>query len=205
MRSACEPACRRVRTEEKPVAICRLKRVAADNKGDITAYMPRVPTVKNGKRIALIGAGPASLAVARDLLPLGYEVHLFEKDAAGGGMMRTQIPAFRLPAAVLEEEVDRILDMGVICHFGQEITSFKSMLDQGFDAYFIGTGAPRDAISPIFRAVKPLHRTFISASTGCRVWRSGTPPASTARSSCSAAAIPQWIAVVRRAGSAPNR
>ncbi len=139
----CEPACRRVRTEEKPVAICRLKRVAADNKGDITPYLPRVPSVKNGKRIALIGAGPASLAVARDLLPLGYEVHLFEKDSKGGGMMRTQIPAFRLPAAVLEEEVDRILDMGVICHFGHEITSFKSMLDQGFDAYFIGTGAPR--------------------------------------------------------------
>ena len=139
----CEPACRRVRTEEKPVAICRLKRVAADNKGDIRGYLPRVPTRKNGKRIALIGAGPASLAVARDLLPLGYEVHLFEKDPAGGGMMRTQIPAFRLPAEVLEEEVDLILNMGVICHFGQEITSMKAMLDEGFDAYFVGTGAPR--------------------------------------------------------------
>ncbi len=139
----CEPACRRVRTEEKPVAICRLKRVAADNKGDITPYIPRVPKVKNGKRIALIGAGPASLAVARDLLPMGYEVHLFEKDPKGGGMMRTQIPAFRLPAAVLEEEVDLILDMGVTSHFGHEITSFKALLEQGFDAYFVGTGAPR--------------------------------------------------------------
>lgn len=139
----CEPACRRVRTEEKPVAICRLKRVAADNKGDISDYMPRVPTVKNGKKIALIGAGPASLAVARDLLPLGYEVHLFEKDPSGGGMMRSQIPAFRLPIEVLEEEVDQILDMGVECHFGEEITSMKAMLDQEFDAYFVGTGAPR--------------------------------------------------------------
>ena len=107
----CEPACRRVRTEEKPVAICRLKRVAADNKGDITAYMPRCRR-KNGKRIALLGAGPASLAVARDLLPLGYEVHMFEKDPGGGGMMRTQIPAFRLPMEVLEEEVDLILEHG---------------------------------------------------------------------------------------------
>ncbi len=139
----CEPACRRVRTEEKPVAICRLKRVAADHKGDISAYLPRVPTRKNGKRIALLGAGPASLAVARDLLPLGYEVHMFEKDPAGGGMMRSQIPAFRLPADVLEEEVDIILNMGVECHFGHEITSMKDMLDLGFDAYFVGTGAPR--------------------------------------------------------------
>ena len=139
----CEPACRRVRTEEEPVAICRLKRVAADNKGEITHLLPEVPKQKNGKRVALIGAGPASLAVARDLLPLGYEVHLFEKDAKAGGMMRTQIPAFRLPAEVLEEEVDIILDMGVIPHFGQEITSMKALLDEGFDAYFVGTGAPR--------------------------------------------------------------
>ena len=139
----CEPACRRVRTEEKPVAICRLKRVAADHKGDIRPYLPRVPKRKNGKRIALLGAGPASLAVARDLLPLGYEVHLFEKDPAGGGMMRSQIPAFRLPADVLEEEVDFILNMGVECHFGYEITSMKDVLAMGFDAYFVGTGAPR--------------------------------------------------------------
>ena len=139
----CEPACRRVRTEEKPVAICRLKRVAADNKGDVTPFMPRVPRKKNGKRVALIGAGPASLAVARDLLPLGYEVHLFERDPVGGGMMRSQIPAFRLPIEVLDEEVNRILDMGVICHFGHEVTSMKAMLDEGFDAYFVGTGAPK--------------------------------------------------------------
>jgi hypothetical protein len=101
----CEPACRRVRTEEKPVAICRLKRAAADLKGDITPYLPRVPTQKNGKRIAIVGAGPASLAVARDLLPQGYDVHMFERDPYGGGMMRSQIPAFRLPESVLDDEV----------------------------------------------------------------------------------------------------
>jgi formate dehydrogenase (NADP+) beta subunit len=139
----CEPACRRVRTEEKPVAICRLKRAAADFKGDITPYLPRVPTRKNGKRVALVGAGPASLAVARDLMPHGYEVHLYEKDPFAGGMMRTQIPAFRLPEAVIDEEVNVILDMGVQRHFGQEITSMKALLDEGYDAYFIGTGAPR--------------------------------------------------------------
>ncbi len=139
----CEPACRRVRTEEKPVAICRLKRVAADNKGDIAPYMPRVPRKKNGRKIACIGAGPASLAVARDLLPLGYEVHMFDKDAAGGGMMRTQIPAFRLPADVLDEEVDMILDMGVVTHFNHEVSSLKAMLDEDWDAIFVGTGAPR--------------------------------------------------------------
>ena len=139
----CEPACRRVRTEETPVAICRLKRVAADNKGDVDPFLPKVPAQKNGKKIALIGAGPASLAVARDLLPFGYEVHLFDRDDKGGGMMRSQIPSFRLPEEVLDEEVDRILDMGVITHFGTDITSMKSMLDQEFDAYFVGTGAPK--------------------------------------------------------------
>ncbi len=139
----CEPACRRVRTEEKPVAICRLKRVAADHKGDIRDYLPRIPEQKNGKRIACVGAGPASLAVARDLLPMGYEVHMFERDPKGGGMMRSQIPAFRLPMDVLEEEVNLILELGVVCHFGQEITSMQALLDQGFDAVFVGTGAPR--------------------------------------------------------------
>ncbi|MEM7219121.1 MAG: FAD-dependent oxidoreductase [Pseudomonadota bacterium] len=139
----CEPACRRVRTEEKAVAICRLKRVAADYKGEIQSYLPAIPQERNGKKIAVLGGGPASLAVARDLLPFGYEVHLFDRDAAGGGMMRSQIPSFRLPAEVLEEEVDLILDMGVHTHFNFEITSMKAMLDMGFDAYFVGTGAPK--------------------------------------------------------------
>lgn len=139
----CEPACRRVRTEEKPVAICRLKRVAADFKGDISSYLPHVPKQKNGKRIALLGAGPASLAVARDLLPLGYEIDMFDRDPGGGGMMRSQIPAFRLPADVLEEEVDLIVNMGINAEYDYEITSMKTMLDMDYDAYFVGTGAPR--------------------------------------------------------------
>ena len=139
----CEPACRRVRVEEKPVAICRLKRVAADNKGDIRSRIPKVPTAKNGKRIALVGAGPASLAVARDLLPLGYHIVLFDDQPRGGGMMRSQIPAFRLPQEVLEEEVDYILDMGVEGHFNKRVESMQELLSQDFDAVFIGTGAPR--------------------------------------------------------------
>ena len=139
----CEPACRRGRVEEKPVAICRLKRVAADYKGEIDAFMPEIPDQKNGKRIALIGAGPASLTVARDLLPLGYTCVLFEKDRKGGGLMRTNIPSFRLPATVLDEEVERILDFGVETRFGHEIKSLKALLDEGFDAVFIGTGAPK--------------------------------------------------------------
>jgi len=138
----CEPACRRGRVEDKAVAICRLKRVAADNKEDITKFLPNVPTVKNGKRIALIGAGPASLTVARDLLPLGYEVVLFERDAKAGGMMRSQIPIFRLPEIVLDEELDYIINMGLECHFGEEISSLKTILESNFDAVFIGTGAP---------------------------------------------------------------
>ncbi len=138
----CEPACRRARVEEKPVAICRLKRVAADNKADISEYLPKIPTEKNGKRIALIGAGPASLTVARDLLPLGYDVVLFERDSKAGGMMRSQIPAFRLPEYVLDEELALIINMGVECHFGEEISSLDKLLQANFDAIFVGTGAP---------------------------------------------------------------
>ncbi|MGK0169297.1 MAG: formate dehydrogenase beta subunit [Gammaproteobacteria bacterium] len=139
----CEPACRRDRMDEKPVAICRLKRVAADNSDDIRPYLPKVPEKKNGKHIALIGAGPASLGVARDLLPLGYEITIFDIFEKGGGMMRSQIPAFRLPIEVLDYEVDLILEMGVNTRFGTEITSMKSVLDEGYDAIFVGTGAPR--------------------------------------------------------------
>lgn len=138
----CEPACRRGRVEEQPVAICRLKRVAADYKSDIKDRLPSVPKKKNGKHIALVGAGPASLTVARDLLPLGYEITLFERDAVSGGAMRTQIPRFRLPLEVLDEELNYILDMGINCRFGEEVTSMKSVLQEGYDAVFVGTGAP---------------------------------------------------------------
>ncbi len=139
----CEPACRRGRTHEKPVAICRLKRVAADYRGDISDRLPEIPTQKNGKRIALVGAGPASLTVARDLMPLGYECVLFDGEKLGGGMMRSQIPSFRLPASVLDEEVNMILDMGVECRFGEYVGSLKELLNDQFDAVFVGTGAPR--------------------------------------------------------------
>ncbi|MXV14110.1 FAD-dependent oxidoreductase [Hufsiella ginkgonis] len=139
----CEPACRRGRVEEEPVAICRLKRVAADNKDDVRSRMPQIPAVKNGKRIALIGGGPSSLTVARDLAPLGYEIHLYDDQEAGGGMMRSQIPSFRLPVSVLNEEVNYILDMGIHVHFKRYVSSLKEILDQGYDAVYVGTGAPR--------------------------------------------------------------
>ena len=138
----CEPACRRGRIEEKPVAICRLKRVAADKRGDIEHLMPEI-SPKNGKRVACIGGGPASLTVARDLVPLGYDVVVFDRDGAGGGMMRSQIPAFRLPESVLNEEVERILKFGVETRFNHEVTSLREVLNEDFDAVFVGTGAPR--------------------------------------------------------------
>ena len=138
----CEPACRRGRIEEKPVAICRLKRVAADHRGDIEHLMPDIAQ-KNGRRVACIGGGPASLTVARDLIPLGYEVVVFDRDSRGGGMMRSQIPAFRLPESVLDEEVDRILNFGAKTHFNHDVKSLKKVLDEDFDAVFVGTGAPK--------------------------------------------------------------
>jgi formate dehydrogenase beta subunit len=139
----CEPACRRGRVEAEPVAICRLKRVAADLKGDIRPYLPAIPRERNGRRIALVGAGPASLTVARDLLPLGYECVLFDGDHRAGGMIWTQIPRFRLPESIIDEEIGLILDMGAECRFGHYVKSLKELLAEGWDAVFVGCGAPR--------------------------------------------------------------
>ena len=139
----CEPACRRGRIEAEPVAICRLKRVAADNKDDVKSLMPQAPFKSNGKKIALIGAGPASLTVARDLAPLGYELHLFDELKKGGGFMLSQIPSFRLPETVLDEEVNYILDLGIHTYFNTYVSSLKAVLEQNYDAVFVGTGAPR--------------------------------------------------------------
>jgi len=140
----CEPACRRGRVEEKPVAICRLKRVAADNRDDVTDLLPKAPKQKNGKRVACIGAGPASLTVANDLMPLGYAVTIFEKWGTPGGLMRTNIPSFRLPAGVLEEEIGYIVNMGVDLRLNSPVTSLEKLLASGeFDAFFIGSGAPK--------------------------------------------------------------
>ncbi len=139
----CEPACRRARVDGEPVAICRLKRVAADLRGDIRDRLPRSPSEKNGKRVACIGAGPASLAVANDLLPLGYSVTIFERHDAPGGLMRTNIPAFRLPSEVLDEECRAILDMDADIRYRSPVTSLRALLAEGYDAIFVGNGAPR--------------------------------------------------------------
>ena len=145
----CEPACRRGRVEEaqqerpEPVAICRLKRVAADFKDDISARLPPPAARPNGRRIACVGAGPASLTVARDLAPLGYQVTVFDRDARAGGMIRSQIPRFRLPAEVIDEETGYVLSLGVEFRAGVEISSMKSLLAEGYDAVFVGSGAPR--------------------------------------------------------------
>src|SRR5688572_10591255 len=139
----CEPACRRVRVDGKPVAICRLKRVAADHRDEVSHLIPTAPEKKNGKRVALVGAGPASLTAANDLVPLGYEVVIFEKNAKPGGLMRVNIPSFRLPAHVLDEEINYILDMGVDIRYSSPVESMAAVLAQGFDAVFVGSGAPK--------------------------------------------------------------
>ena len=139
----CEPACRRGRLDGKPVAICRLKRVAADHRDEVKHLLPQAPAQKNGKRIACIGAGPASLTVANDLMPLGYQVTIFEKQDKPGGLMRSNIPSFRLPEQVLGEEIDYILDMGVEIRYNSPVNSMKALLGERFDAIFVGSGAPR--------------------------------------------------------------
>ena len=139
----CEPACRRGRVDGKPVAICRLKRVAADNRGEIRDRLPRPAAAPNGKRIALVGAGPASLTVANDLAPLGYQCTIFEQLSKPGGLMRTNIPSFRLPGSVLDEEIGYILDLGVEVRYSSRIGSMAALLDEGWDAVFVGSGAPK--------------------------------------------------------------
>ncbi|MDH3399911.1 MAG: FAD-dependent oxidoreductase [Chromatiales bacterium] len=139
----CEPACRRGRVEEKPVAICRLKRVASDHRDEVADRLPKAPEQKNGKRVALVGAGCASLAVCNDLMPLGYECTIFEALDIAGGLMRTNIPSFRLPAKVLDEEIGYIVDMGVDLRLNSPVKSMKALLDEGYDAVFIGSGAPK--------------------------------------------------------------
>lgn len=139
----CEPACRRGRVDEEPVAICRLKRVAADLRGDVSDRLPKAPRVPNGKRVAAVGCGPASLTVANDLLPLGYTVTIFESATEPGGLMRSSIPAFRLPLEVLDTETSAVVDMGAEVRYGQPVTSMAQLLGEGYDAVFVGSGAPR--------------------------------------------------------------
>ena len=139
----CEPACRRGRVEDKPVAICRLKRVAADLKGDVSEHLPKDPGFSNGKKVAIIGCGPSSLTVANDLRPLGYDITIHEKRDQSGGLMRWNIPSFRLPPAVLDAEVNAILDTGVKVKYNSPVTSLKGLLAEGYDAVFVGSGAPK--------------------------------------------------------------
>ena len=145
----CEPACRRGRVEEaqaekpEPVAICRLKRVTADYKDDITEHLPHIVAAPNGKRIVCVGGGPAALTVARDLAPLGYEVVVFDSDPKAGGMIRSQIPRFRLPEEVIDEETGYVLKLGVEFRGGTRIDSMKALLAEPWDAIFVGSGAPR--------------------------------------------------------------
>ncbi len=139
----CEPACRRTRVDGDPVAICRLKRVASDLKGDVSASLPHAPDNTNGKRVALIGAGPASLTVANDLIPLGYEVTILEKYDKAGGLMRVNIPEFRLPAQVLDAETQAIIDMGAEIRYNSPVDSMRQLLAEDYDAIFVGVGAPK--------------------------------------------------------------
>ena len=139
----CEPACRRERLDGKPVAICRLKRVAADLRDDVTGLLPAIPKTKNGKRVVCVGAGPASLTVANDLMPHGYQVTILEKLEVPGGLMRSNIPAFRLPEKVLNDEVGYIVNMGVDVRYSSPVESMRALLAEGYDAVFVGTGAPR--------------------------------------------------------------
>jgi formate dehydrogenase beta subunit len=176
----CEPACRRGRVEDTPVAICRLKRLAADHKDDVSERLPKIPKEKNGKRIACIGAGPASLTVANDLMPLGYEVTIFEKQSAPGGLMRSNIPSFRLPPKVLDEEIEMITNMGVEVRYNSPVESMKSLLEQGYDAVFVAAARRRAKTSRSPAATTPTRSS--SASTGSRAWPSST--SSRSKSAC---------------------
>ena len=193
----CEPACRRVRVEKEPVAICRLKRVAADYKDDIRARLPKPAAKKNGKRIALVGGGPASLTVARDLAPLGYQCVVFDSDPKAGGMIRTQIPKFRLPDSVIDEECGYILDLGVEFRAGKRIDSLKGLSPRAGTQSSSVPGR-RAVVISISRAARKQPKIFTSASIGSLRFPLGTSARSVNVLWCSVAAILQWIAAVRR-------
>ena len=143
----CETACRRGRVEQgntdqpSPVAICRIKRVAADFSAREIPAM--TPARSNGKRIACVGGGPASLTVARDLAPLGYEVTVFDGQQAAGGFMRSAVPRFRLPESVIDEEVGHVMALGAQFHGSWQIESMAGLMRADYDAIFVGCGAPR--------------------------------------------------------------
>ena len=181
-RTATVRASRRVggRVDGKPVAICRLKRVAADHKDDITHRLPKPPAVKNGKKVALIGAGPAALTVANDLMPLGYQCTIFEKQPRPGGLMRINIPAFRLPEEVLDEEIGYIVNMGVDVKYNTPVASLKSLADsKEFDAIFVGSGAPKGKELELPAATRPIRSS--SASSG---WSRSTGHVDLGASAC---------------------
>jgi NADPH-dependent glutamate synthase beta subunit-like oxidoreductase len=191
----CEPACRRGRVEKKPVAICRLKRVAADHRDDVTGLLPKIPRLKNGKRIVCIGAGCASLTIANDLMPLGYEVTIFEQYGEPGGLMRINIPAFRLPQKVLNDEMGMILDMGVDLKLNHPVASLRKLIDGGrCDAVFVGSGAPQG------KELKLPGRAEGAANIHIGIaWLKSAHACSSLVS-----AIPRWIAAARACGSAPS-
>ena len=201
----CEPACRRGRVEKEPVAICRLKRVAADNKDDISGWLPKPPAQKNGRRVALLGAGPASLTVARDLLPLGYEVVMFDGDCRAGGMIRSQIPRFRLPESVIDEEVGYILDMGVTLRLGQRVDSLRTLLSRWLRCrlrrqWRAARPRPRHPRPPRGCGQHPYRYRL-----ACPTCPSGISTRSASASSCSAAATRPWTAAAPRGASAAKR
>ena len=198
----CEPACRRGRLEEQPVAICRLKRVAADHKSDIAALLPRAPAERNGKRVVCVGAGPASLTVARDLAAIGYEVVVFDSDSRAGGMMRSQIPKFRLPDEIIDEEVGYALSTGGQFVASRRIDSLKALLSEGYDAIFVGCGAPRgrNLDIPGRREAAAQHPNRHRLAR--RAFHSAISLRSAGAWWCWAAAIPPWIAAGPRAASA---
>ncbi len=194
----CEPACRRTRVEEKPVAICRIKRVAADLKGDVSARLPKAPATKNGKRVACIGAGPASLTVANDLMPLGYEVVVFEKNTRPGGLMRTNVPSFRLPAARARrrDRHDRRHGRGgPLRHAGAEPEGAARARASTPSS---SARARRGARISICRGARKRPSGSTSASTGWRASPSITSARSASASSSSASATPRWTAAARR-------
>ena len=201
----CEPACRRGRLEEQPVAICRLKRVAADHKHDIAALLPGAPAKRNGKRVACVGAGPASLTVARDLAAVGYEVVVFDSDTRAGGMMRSQIPKFRLPDEVIDEEVGYALSTGGQFVAERRIDSLKGAAWAKATTRFSSAAARRAGATSTFPGAAKRRATSISASTGSRAFRSAISRRSAGAWSCWAAATRRWTAAGRRFASAAPR
>ncbi len=148
----CEDACNRGEVDA-PLNIMALKRFVADwaaaHPEELAAVMPALEVEPNGKRVAIVGAGPAGLTAALDLTRLGYQATVLEAQPVAGGMMRVGVPGYRLPQDVVQREIDEIVAAGVDLKLNHPVQDMRGLLDEGYSAVFVAIGAHDGVFLPL--------------------------------------------------------